>query len=165
MEAWEHDLTNLLRGLRELAGLRIPKRLRECAAELDKHYVISRYPNGFAEGAPWEHYTRKDAVKRVKSGERIIEWAKVLLRVNREEVIRRLKEFKERVVRKYSNIKSVILVGSVATNTHTVRSDVDVVVIYEGREPNYAYLKETLSESVKLPADLIMIEESRIPPS
>ncbi len=88
---------------------------------------------------------------------------KVLLRVDREEVIRRLKEFKEWVVRKYSNIKSVILVGSVATNTHTVRSDVDVVVIYEGREPNYAYLKEALSECVKLLADLIMIEESKIP--
>ncbi len=79
MEAWGHDLTNLLRGLRELAGLKIPKRLRECAAELDKHYVISRYPNGFAEGAPWEHYTWKDAMKCVKSGERIVEWAESVI--------------------------------------------------------------------------------------
>lgn len=75
MEAWGHDLVNLLRGLRE-AGLRVSRRLIECAAELDKHYVISRYPNGFAEGAPWEHYTRRDAEKCVRSGERLVEWAK-----------------------------------------------------------------------------------------
>lgn len=87
---------------------------------------------------------------------------RVLSRVGREEVVRRLKSFKERAVRVCPNITQVILVGSVALNTHTARSDVDVVVIYRGREPDYARLKEILSECVKLPADLILIEERRV---
>lgn len=87
----------------------------------------------------------------------------VLLRVSRKEVIKRLKVFKKRATKKYPNIKSVILVGSVALNTHSARSDVDVVLIYQGNEPDYVYLKKTLSECVELPADLIMIEQSRIP--
>ena len=78
MEVWGHDLVNLLRGLRK-AGLRVSRRLIERAAELDKHYVISRYPNGFAEGAPWEHYTRRDAEKCVRSGERLVGWAKDII--------------------------------------------------------------------------------------
>lgn len=84
MEAWGHDLTNLIRGLKKIAGLKIPRQLIECAAELDKHYVISRYPNGFAEGAPWEHYTRKDAEKCVKSGEKLIGWAKRVIESEQE---------------------------------------------------------------------------------
>lgn len=88
---------------------------------------------------------------------------KVLSRISKEEVVRRLKLFKERALRKYPSIKTVVLIGSIATNTHTARSDVDVIVVYRGREPNYAHLKEMLSECVKMPADLIVIDEDKIP--
>lgn len=71
----------LSQALRDLEHARKSMRLRdyEWAAELDKHYVISRYPNGFAEGAPWEHYTRRDAEKCVRSGERLVGWAKDII--------------------------------------------------------------------------------------
>ena len=87
---------------------------------------------------------------------------KILLRVSREEVIKRLKSFKERATLMWPSITQVLLIGSVASNTHTARSDVDVVVIYKGKEPDYAPLKELLSECVKLPADLIVIEKGRL---
>ncbi len=87
---------------------------------------------------------------------------KILLRVSREEIIKRLKSFKERATLMWPSITQVVLIGSVASNTHTARSDVDVVVIYKGEEPDYALLKEVLSECVRLPADLIVIEEGRL---
>ena len=68
IEAWGYDLIRLLRKAEEITGGRVPAGVLEAAAELDKHYVISRYPNGFAEGAPWEHYTRKDAERCVRAG-------------------------------------------------------------------------------------------------
>lgn len=78
IEVWGHDLIRLLRKAEEI-GFRPSAEVVDTAAELDKHYVISRYPSGFAEGAPWEHYTRKDADRCVMAGEVIIEWVKSIL--------------------------------------------------------------------------------------
>ena len=35
--------------------------LLDSAKALDKHYIPTRYPNGFAEGAPTDYYTKRDA--------------------------------------------------------------------------------------------------------
>ncbi len=77
-EAWGHDLVRLISGLREL-GFDVSEELVEHAAYLDKHYVLSRYPNGFTEGYPGEHYTKRDAVLCIESGEKIVEWAKSII--------------------------------------------------------------------------------------
>lgn len=87
---------------------------------------------------------------------------RVFSRVPREEIIKRLKRFKERAMMKYPNIVDVILVGSVARGEHGPFSDVDVVVIYEGEEPDYAELKLELARAVDLPADLILIKSSEL---
>ncbi len=79
VEVWGHDLIRLLKEAERRVGVGISEDLIEAAAELDKHYVISRYPNGFSEGAPWEHYTRRDAERCVRAGVRIVEWVKGIL--------------------------------------------------------------------------------------
>ncbi len=73
-EAWGHDLVGLLKGLSE--KISVPKELIEDCADLDKHYILARYPNGFTKGTPWEHYTLRDAERCLKAGERIVEWCK-----------------------------------------------------------------------------------------
>ncbi len=77
-EAWGHDLVRLLMGLREL-GVEYSEELIEDAAFLDKQYILTRHPNGFTEGYPASHYTRRDAILCIESGERIVEWAKNIL--------------------------------------------------------------------------------------
>ena len=73
-DAWGHTVTALL-GLvateqdagRELIG---------SAKTLDKHYIPTRYPNGFDTGAPTDFYTRKDSDDAMACAERIVSFAR-----------------------------------------------------------------------------------------
>lgn len=59
MEAWGHTLIVLLGNL---PPDRQPSpELMDYARSLDKHYIPTRYPNGFDSGAPTDFYTRKEA--------------------------------------------------------------------------------------------------------
>lgn len=51
-EAWGHVVARLLGDLPTSA----PAELVDSAKVLDNFYVPARYPNGHAEGAPFEHY-------------------------------------------------------------------------------------------------------------
>ena len=51
-EAWGHVVARLLADLPKSA----PEELIDSAKVLDNFYVPARYPNGHAEGAPFEHY-------------------------------------------------------------------------------------------------------------
>lgn len=51
-EAWGHVVARLLADLPTSA----PAELVDSAKVLDNFYVPARYPNGHAEGAPFEHY-------------------------------------------------------------------------------------------------------------
>lgn len=51
-EAWGHVVARLLADLPTSA----PEELIDSAKVLDNFYVPARYPNGHAEGAPFEHY-------------------------------------------------------------------------------------------------------------
>jgi len=53
-EAWGHVVAKLLVELP--ARLAVPQELVDKAKVLDNFYVPARYPNGHAEGAPFEHY-------------------------------------------------------------------------------------------------------------
>ncbi len=77
-EAWGRDLVKLLEDLKR-EGLQIPEEIIDYAAFLDKHYILSRYPNGFTAGYPGEHYREKDALLCIESGERIVEWVKGII--------------------------------------------------------------------------------------
>ena len=53
-EAWGHVVARLLQDLPE--SISVPSDLVEKGRVLDNAYIPSRYPNGHAEGAPFEHY-------------------------------------------------------------------------------------------------------------
>lgn len=50
--------------------------LIDMAKELDKHYIPTRYPNGFERGAPVDFYTLKEADQAITNAEGIIEFCR-----------------------------------------------------------------------------------------
>lgn len=49
------------------------------AKALDKHYVPTRYPNGFPSGAPMDFYTVEDADRAIEDATAIIRHCEDLL--------------------------------------------------------------------------------------
>ena len=74
MEAWGHTLTALTGNLPKEMG--VTESLVKCAKILDKHYIPTRYPNGFDSGAPTDFYTREEAQSAIKCAEDIIEFCR-----------------------------------------------------------------------------------------
>ncbi len=77
-EAWGHSVTGLLQKLP--APVKVPGPLLQKAKELDKHYLPTRYPNGFDQGAPMDYYTKSEARRAVAHAESLIEFCESLLR-------------------------------------------------------------------------------------
>jgi HEPN domain-containing protein len=71
-DACGHDLTALRSALP--AERQPPADLLDRARALDKHYIPSRYPNGFAAGTPRDHYTAGEADQAIADGEAILEF-------------------------------------------------------------------------------------------
>lgn len=71
-EAWGHTVRRLLVRLSERAA--VPEELKESAGYLDQHYIPTRYPNGFEDGAPLEFYSKKDADRAIQCAREIIEF-------------------------------------------------------------------------------------------
>ena len=69
-----HDLSRLLRRASELCGEEPPEEVVECVFMLDKMYIPPRYPDAFPEGAPWEHYTRREALEAKECAVRVVRW-------------------------------------------------------------------------------------------
>jgi HEPN domain-containing protein len=74
MDAWGHTLTALIGNMVAIAE--VPEKLTEYAKILDKHYIPTRYPNGFDSGAPTDFYTRREAGDAIEYSESIIEFCK-----------------------------------------------------------------------------------------
>jgi HEPN domain-containing protein len=53
--------------------------LMDKARVLDRHYIPTRYPNGFERGAPMDFYSRKDADVAIEHAEAIVEFCKSIL--------------------------------------------------------------------------------------
>lgn len=70
MDAWGHTLTALIGNLPPSA--RPSDRLVDEAKMLDKHYIPTRYPNGFESGAPTDFYTEGEAQRAIRGAEDII---------------------------------------------------------------------------------------------
>ena len=68
-EGWGHSLTRLFKEL--VPRLAIPEGLQQAARRLDKHYIPTRYPNGFDAGAPYEYYTADEAQQAVRDAESV----------------------------------------------------------------------------------------------
>ena len=75
MEAWGHTLTALIGNLPQEAAPPSAA-LVDSARMLDKHYIPTRYPNGFASGAPTDFYTRQEAQTAIHHAEEILEFCR-----------------------------------------------------------------------------------------
>jgi len=68
-EGWGHSITRLLHDLKQQA--QVPEALLRAAQRLDKHYIPTRYPNGFDTGAPMDYYTFGEAQQAIEDARRI----------------------------------------------------------------------------------------------
>jgi HEPN domain-containing protein len=73
-EGWDHVISRLLRDLPP--ELEVNEGLEEAALRLDKLYVPTRYPNGFAWGAPGYFYTTADGEAAIRDAARIFEFCR-----------------------------------------------------------------------------------------
>ncbi len=76
-DAWGHSVHGLLRGLADRAP--VGAGLLAAARDLDRHYIPARYPNGWAEGAPKDMFTRSDADHAIGCAEEILRFCDGLL--------------------------------------------------------------------------------------
>jgi HEPN domain-containing protein len=74
LDAWGHTLSTLLASLP--SAVRPSGDLVDEAKALDKHYIPTRYPNGFERGAPTDFYTREEAARAIAQAERILEFCR-----------------------------------------------------------------------------------------
>lgn len=77
-ESWGHSVFALLKDLSD--KIEVSERLIEAAKNLDKHYIPTRYPNGFDSGTPGDYYTQKDAQEAIENAREIIEFCEGCVR-------------------------------------------------------------------------------------
>ena len=76
-EAWGHSVADLLMELP--ASHAASEALVDAALELDKTYILARYPNAHPAGSPRRRYTRSEAERMVENADRIIKFCEGLL--------------------------------------------------------------------------------------
>jgi predicted nucleotidyltransferase len=77
--------------------------LFDCAKTLDKHYIPTRYPNGFDSGAPTDFYTKQE-------GEMALRCA-------------------SEIRKKHPEVRRIIWFGSWINGTYSTGSDVDLCIV------------------------------------
>ena len=75
-EGWGHSLAGLCQALS--VDVLLPNDISDAGKKLDKHYIPSRYPNGFVSGAPGDYYLREDAEKAIEDARKIIRFCEGL---------------------------------------------------------------------------------------
>jgi len=70
LDAWGHTVTTLVTNLPNT--IVPPTEVVDACKELDKHYIPTRYPNGFERGAPVDFYTRADADRAIAAAQVVI---------------------------------------------------------------------------------------------
>ncbi len=79
-DPWGHAVLALLRDLPVTGDAPVPDELIEAAKALDKDYIQTRYPNGFADGAPADYYTARNAREAIAHAEAILAFCRSHLR-------------------------------------------------------------------------------------
>ena len=69
-----HSITEMLRQL--TASVEVPKPVLGGAQELDRVYVTSRYPNGFASGTPGDYFNEAAGRELVEHARTIVEFCR-----------------------------------------------------------------------------------------
>ena len=75
--AWGHSVSALLQQLPP--PLQADDALLKAGKELDKHYIPSRYPNAFPQGAPCDYYTAEEAQRAITHTQHILSFCETLL--------------------------------------------------------------------------------------
>ena len=73
-ESYGHSVLRMLKELPK--EIRPDRNLLKKAADLDKFYIPTRYPNGFDWGAPMDYFEKEDAEKAIENAGEIIRYAK-----------------------------------------------------------------------------------------
>ncbi len=73
-EPWGHSVSILLGALAERRE--VAPEIVDAGKRLDKHYLPTRYPNGFDAGAPTDYYTRAEAAAAVEDGRAVLEFCR-----------------------------------------------------------------------------------------
>ncbi|MEW5717559.1 MAG: HEPN domain-containing protein [Chloroflexota bacterium] len=73
-EAWGHVVAKLLQELPPSAN--VPVALIDKARVVDGFYIPPRYPNGFPEGAPFEHYGPLQSEEAIRYASEIVEFVR-----------------------------------------------------------------------------------------
>lgn len=68
-EARGHVVRDLLR---KVHGGDIPRDIADATQALDRFYIPARYPNGWSEGAPADHYDVDDAEAAIEHARRVM---------------------------------------------------------------------------------------------
>ncbi|HZT05764.1 MAG TPA: HEPN domain-containing protein [Chloroflexota bacterium] len=76
-EAWGHSISDLLLALDEREH--VPSDIAIAAAELDKAYVATRYPDAHPSGSPGSRYVETEADRMVEYADRILRFCTDLL--------------------------------------------------------------------------------------
>ncbi len=79
-DPWGHSLLVLIQSLPETVAARLSGELLDSARALDKHYIQTRYPNGFDAGAPMDYYTERDARESVAHAKSILAFCRAEIR-------------------------------------------------------------------------------------
>jgi HEPN domain-containing protein len=69
-----HGIAEILRQLP--ASVKVTEVVLDSARELDKVYVTSRYPNGFATGAPADYFTERSRKELLGHAKQILEFCR-----------------------------------------------------------------------------------------
>ena len=73
---WGHSIRILLERYIEKSGSPQIEYLMECARELDRHYIPSRYPNAHPSGTAFEAYDPKTAERALECSRGILKYAR-----------------------------------------------------------------------------------------
>ena len=79
-DPWGHSVLALLEGLVNPARASVTPELLDSARALDKQYIPTRYPNGFAQGAPTDYYTRRDGEESIGHAQSILSFCQATIR-------------------------------------------------------------------------------------
>ncbi len=77
-EGWGHSVFALLKAIRD--RVTVSPDLLEAAKILDKHYIPTRYPNGFDSGMPGDYYTEREAQEAIRNAGEIVEFCEGQIR-------------------------------------------------------------------------------------
>jgi HEPN domain-containing protein len=77
-EGWGHSVYALLNALSD--KVKVPQQILDAAKTLDKHYIPTRYPNGFDSGMPGDYYTKRESQEAIKNAREIIKFCQNCLR-------------------------------------------------------------------------------------